>query len=116
MGDSKLSPGQVQRAERQVAGEGVVHQALVSLDQLGNVVLSPMLFLQRGLPDETISSHVRRIVDDPVAKHKLVASVINKLLNAIQPNHGALAEAGDDERATVVQQTEQEALDVRHPQ
>jgi hypothetical protein len=110
MSETPLTAAQVQQAEQNVSNEGIVHQALVSIDQSGNVILSPILFLQRGLPDETISSHVRRIVDDPTAKHKLVADVINRLLDAIQPEHGALAEAGDAERAKEVETIEDESL------
>lgn len=110
MDDVPLTPEQVAQNEQQAATESVPHQALVSLDQFGNVVLSPLLFQQKGLPDETISSHVRRIVDDPTAKHKLVASIINHLLDAIQPDHGARAEAGDLERAETVEKTEEKSL------
>lgn len=115
MSDTQLTPGQVAAAEANVARESVPHQALVSLDQFGNVVLSPILFLQRGQPDETISAHVRRIVDDPAAKHQLVAKIINRLLDALQHNHGAGAEAGDLERAQKVEEIEKRALGLDTP-
>lgn len=109
--DTPLTPSQVTSQERKAAQEGWAHQVLVSLDQAGNVIGSPIFLLQKGLPDETISSHVRRIMDDPDAKHKLVAGILNHVLNEIQANHGAKAEAGDLERADAVQSTEKQALD-----
>lgn len=108
--DTPLTPAQVATQEAQASKEGYVHQVLVSLDQAGNVVGSPIFLLQKGLPGETISSHVRRIMDDPNAKHKLVAGILNHVLNEIQANHGAKAEAGDLERATAVEDAEKQSL------
>ena len=104
MADAQLTPAQLQDAETRAAHEGYIHRVLVGFDQFWNVVFG-------GQPDETISSRVRRISDDSESKHKLLAVVLNHALNLFQANHGALAEAGDLERAQTVEATEKQALD-----
>lgn len=101
--DTPLTPQQVATQEAQAAREGYIHRVLVGFDQFWNVVAG-------GKPDETISSRTRRVVDDPTAKHKLLAKVLNHVLDDIQPDHGAKAEAGDLERADSVAATETAAL------
>jgi hypothetical protein len=54
MSDTPLTPQQAQTAEQRAAGESYPHKVLVALDQDVNVDTG-------GLPDETISSRVRRI-------------------------------------------------------
>lgn len=107
MTDMPLSPRQIQRAEKMAAGERYPHKVLVALDQDVNVDTG-------GLPDETISSRVRRISDahprwgwNPGV---WLAKALNAGLNAIQKNHGAKAQAGDLQRAEAVEATEQKAL------
>lgn len=85
--DSPLTPAQVTQAEANAAKEGYLHRDLVALDQDMNVDTG-------GMPDETISSRVRRISD---AHPKWawnpgvwLAKALNACLNLIQPNHGAL--------------------------
>lgn len=102
--DAVLTPDQIAKQQAQAAREGYIHRVLVAFDQFWNVAGTD------GLPDETISAHTRRVVDDPTAKHKLLAKVLNHLLDDIQPNHGAKAEAGDLERAQTVTKVEQQAL------
>lgn len=104
MTDAVLTLPQITAQEAQAAREGYIHRVLVAFDQFWNVAGTG------GLPDETISAHDRRVVDDPTAKHKLLAKVLNHLLDDIQPNHGAKAEAGDLERAQTVVATETKAL------
>ena len=105
MSDISLTPQQIAFQEGRASREGYIHRVLVGFDQFWNVVLD-------GKPDETISSRTRREVDDPTAKHKLLAKVLNHLLDDIQANHGAKAEAGDLERATVVESVEKESLEI----
>ena len=104
--DAPLTPSQVATAEARAAREGWLHRTLVAFDQFWNVAAC------RGLPDETISAHTRRVVDNPEAKHKLLAKVLNHMLDVVQPNHGALAEAGDLQRAETVETVENTSLNV----
>lgn len=108
--DSPLTPAQVTQAEANAAKEGYLHRDLVALDQDVNVDTG-------GMPDETISSRVRRISD---AHPKWawnpgvwLAKALNACLNLIQSNHGAMAEAGDLERAQKVVAAEDGALATR---
>jgi len=103
MSDVPLTPEQIAEAEARASREGYIHRVLVGFDQFWNVVAG-------GHPDETISARTRRTVDDPNAKHKLLAKVLNHVLDTIQPNHGAKAEAGDAVRAETVETIEQNAL------
>jgi len=102
--DTPLTPEQVAAAQARAAREGYLHRVLVAFDQFWNVAGTG------GLPDETISAHTRRVVDDPNAKHKLLAKVLNHCLDLIQPDHGAKAEAGDLQRAETVTKVEGKAL------
>ena len=106
MSETPLTPEQIQQAEARAAREGWLHRTLVAFDQFWNVAACA------GLPDETISAHTRRVVDDPEAKHKLLAKVLNHMLDVVQPDHGALAEAGDEQRAETVEKTEEGALGI----
>lgn len=108
-GDVPLTQQQVSEAGARVDKESYPHEVLVAFDQLCNVA-SWKLLGSKGLPDETISAHVRRLSDDPHYKHAFLAHILNHALDFIQKNHGALAEAGDLERAKNVQKTEDQAL------
>lgn len=106
--DEPLTQAQVQQAEANAAKDGYVHRDLVALDQDVNVDTG-------GMPDETISSRVRRISDGHPNYRGWnpgvwLAKALNAGLNLIQANHGAKAEAGDLERADEVQHTEEKAL------
>ncbi|MGH9687745.1 MAG: hypothetical protein ACRD5K_11705 [Candidatus Acidiferrales bacterium] len=105
----QLTPAQIRHAEKNAASESFAHKALVGLDQDVNVDTG-------GLPDETISSRVRRISDahprwgwNPGV---WLAKIINAGLNVLQQNHGARAQAGDLERATAVEEIERRSLDI----
>jgi hypothetical protein len=101
--DTPLTPEQILFYENQAAHEGFVHRVLVAFDIFCNVSFFG------GFEDETISSHVRRMTDENT-RHNLFAKILNHFLNVIQPNHGALAEAGDLERSLKVVATERQAL------
>lgn len=105
----QLTPGQIQVAEKNAAGESYPRKVLVALDQDVNVDTG-------GLPDETISSRVRRVSDahprwgwNPGV---WLAKALNAGLNVIQGNHGQKAQAGDLERAETVEATEDQALGI----
>lgn len=108
--DNQLTSEQVAQAEANAAKDGYLHRDLVALDQDINVDAG-------GLPDETISSRVRR-VSDAHPNYRgwnpgvWLAKALNAGLNLIQANHGAKAEAGDLQRANTVQQTEEKALEL----
>lgn len=102
-----LTPRQVQRAEERAGSDGYVHKVLVALDQNLNVDAG-------GMPDETISSRVRRLSDahprwgwNPAV---WLAKALNAGLNIIQRDHGQKAQAGDLARAVRAAEIEQKAL------
>ena len=105
--DRPLTPEEIAFNERQAANEGYIHRVLVAFDIFCNVAL------WFGLPDETISSHTRRITDNPY-EHSLlsrkIAEALNWFLDEIQENHGARAQAGDLERSLLVVSAERRAL------
>lgn len=103
-GDVPLTREQIQLYMSQASKEHQWHIALVSFDQFINTTFF------WGHVDETISSHVRRVADDPQAKHALLDKFLNAILNVIQKDHGAKAQAGDLERAIKIVQTERKAL------
>ena len=100
---------EIRKAERNTRKEDYIHRALVALDIFVNV-------LTGGNEDETISSRVRRISD----AHKgwswnpgvWIAKTLNWFLNRLQADHGQHAEAGDLERAEMVEHIEDKALDI----
>lgn len=108
MADSPLTPEQIAQAQAQAGKEGYVHRDLVALDQDVNVDTG-------GMPDETISSRVRRVTDAHPGwswnPGVWLAKTLNAGLNLIQGNHGAKAQAGDLERAEKVAAVESQALD-----
>lgn len=112
MSDEPLTSAQVKQAEANASKDGYLHRDLVALDQDVNVDTG-------GLPDETISSRVRRISDAHPGwgwnPGVWLAKALNAGLNLIQANHGAKAEAGDLQRAEKVAETESQALGVKNP-
>lgn len=97
---------QIEEMIKSVLNESQPHEALVAFDQLFNVLMGPLwgvIKSQDNLPDVTISSHVREVSDNPHAKLRVFATLLNKALNVINPNkglgHGVGAEAGDLARA-----------------
>lgn len=118
----QLTPAQVQQAQHAAAQESFPRRVAVALDQDLNVDTG-------GLPDETISSRVRRISDahpgwnpkgwaGPPTRWRTgalgvwLAKALNAGLNLIQNNHGRRAQAGDLERALEVADTERKALGI----
>jgi hypothetical protein len=85
--------------EAQAAKEGYVHRVLVAFDIFVNVIF-------RGREDETISARSYRAA----LEGKLWGRVMNAFLNLFQSNHGAKAAAGDLERATSIERTEDSTL------
>jgi len=105
----QLTPAQIERAEENAANEGFLHRVAVAADQDVNVDLG-------GLPDETISSRVRRISDahprwswNPGV---WLAKSLNAGLNIVQRNHGQKAQSGDLERSLKVASTESRSLGI----
>ena len=97
---------QIEQMMQDVLNEKEPHEGAVMFDDMVNVLGSKLwgnIPGQNGLPDMTISSHVREVSDDPKAHDRLLAVVVNKALNLINPNkglgHGVGAEVGDLTRA-----------------
>jgi hypothetical protein len=101
-GITPLSPQQTATQEQQAGRENYILRALVAFDQLCNVVIF------NGAPDETISSHSARAATEG----KLWGKLMSHFLDIFQSDHGAKAEAGDLERATVVTGLEDNAGDL----
>lgn len=103
-----LTPEQIAQQEAQAAKEGYLHRGLVALDQAASTLTGDRV------PDETISSRVRRVSD----AHKgwswnpgvWLAKGLNAGLNLIQKDHGQKAQAGDLERDKEDEQVEEQAL------
>lgn len=105
----KLTSAQIRHAEKNAAAEGFLHRVAVAADQDLNVDSG-------GLPDETISSRVRRISNahprwswNPGV---WLAKSINAGLNLLQSDHGQRAQSGDLERALKVASTESRSLKI----
>lgn len=105
----QLTPAQIQQAEKSASAEGFLHRVAVAADQDLNVDSG-------GLPDETISSRVRRICNAHPrwswSPGVWLAKLLNAGLNLIQGNHGQRAQSGDLERALKVAATESQSLGV----
>jgi hypothetical protein len=84
-----LTPAQEAAQELQASQEGWAHRVIVALDQFINV------FLVRGQPGETISTHAARA--DRLGKTWGI--YMSRFLNVFQTDHGAKARAGDIQRA-----------------
>lgn len=97
-GITPLTPEQTAEQEKEVAKVSYFHRLGVEVDILGNVVTG-------GLNDETISSRSARAAE----RGSKFGIVITKFLNLFQSNHGAKAQAGDVERATIVITAENES-------
>lgn len=75
-------------AEASAKRDGYVLRVLVALDMAANVALG-------GQEDETISAHAGLMA----RKHEFLGSVVSRMLNLFEENHGAKAAAGDLQRA-----------------
>jgi hypothetical protein len=95
-----LTPAEEAKAKSDTTHEGYIQRVLVAGDIFANVVMD-------GQEDETISSRVARWdTEDKGVKHE-VGHLISEVLADIQKDHGALAEAGDLERAQEVESIEE---------
>ena len=90
----------VATAESSAAQDGYLHRVLVQFDIFVNVLF-------RGRAGETISARCYRAA----LEGKLWGRILNGALNLIQRNHGALAAAGDLERASNIASTEEKILE-----
>lgn len=100
-----LTPQQTAIQEAQAAHEGYVHRGLVGLDQFVNVLMD-------GNPDETISSRMARWATEETGLKKDIGVAVSKALDLAQPDHGAKAEAGDEQRAQNVAAIEEKTGDI----
>lgn len=87
-----LTPEQTAIAGSQATKEGYVLRVLIGFDMFVNVIFN-------GHPDETISSRSARAA----LQGKLWGKLMSKFLNLFQKNHGAIATAGDVQRANIVE-------------
>lgn len=83
-----LDGKQTAAAGKSAAADGYLLRMLVALDMAANVALG-------GREDETISANAATMA----RKHQFVGSVVSRMLDLFQPDHGAKAAAGDLERA-----------------
>lgn len=100
--ETPLTPSEVTQQKQEASKEGYIKRVLVAEDQALNVIAD-------GKPDETISARSGRAA----AKGKWFGRFMCWWLDKLQPNHGEKAEAGDLERAEIVEKTEEAALDTK---
>ncbi len=91
-----LTPAQIALYRLQAAHDNYPRRVLVAFDVFANVLLN-------GQPGETISSHAARAA----LKGKLWGTVLSKLLDLIQHDHGAIAIVADLERAENIERIEE---------
>ncbi len=87
-----LDGAQTAAAEKSAGADGYLLRVLVALDMAANVALG-------GREDETISAHAATLA----RKHEFLGSVVSRMLDLFEPDHGAKAAAGDLERAEAVE-------------
>lgn len=95
-----ITPAQEAADKESAKTEGYVHRVLEEIDVLGNVVTG-------GKQDETISSRLAREDTQGHGFTHEVGVVGSRILDVFQKDHGAMAEAGDLERAEIVEQLEE---------
>ncbi len=78
----------------QAKSDSYVIRVLIALDMAANVALG-------GAEDETISADTALMAK----KHEFLGSMVSRILDLFQANHGAKAAAGDLERAEAVEKT-----------
>ena len=83
-----LTTAQTAAAEKGAVADPYILRVLISVDMLANVALG-------GQEDETISTDTGLMAQ----KHQFVGTVVSKMLNLFQKDHGAEAAAGDLARA-----------------
>lgn len=89
-----LSPIQTATQEAQVKRESYFIRVLIAADMAANVALG-------GQEDETISSDTALMA----RKHQFMGTIVSRVLDLFQANHGAKAAAGDLERAEALEAT-----------
>jgi hypothetical protein len=97
-GISPITPAEQAIQEAKSAREGYVTRDLVAIDEAANVITG-------GLPDETISSRSARAAE----RGSKFGILMSKFLDLFEKDHGALAQAGDVERAQAVEQIEKDS-------
>lgn len=90
-GVTPLTPNEQATQERRAAHQGYFKRIFVGLDVFVNEIGG-------GHSDETISSRMGR----DAQRHKLIAEIGAKVLDHIETNHCAKAQASDAERAREV--------------
>ena len=83
-----LNGDETRTAQKSAAADGYLLRVLVALDMAANVALG-------GREDETISANTAMMA----RKHQFLGSVMSRMLDLFQADHGAKAAAGDLERA-----------------
>ena len=88
---TQLTQAEFDAQKASASKENFMQRDLIALDDAANV-------LTGGIPDETLSSRLERDAE----QHRLLGELGCKILDAIQKDHGANAQAGDTERAEAV--------------
>ena len=94
-----LSPSKLARTDAEAATTGYLGRLARAFDVFMNVLLG-------GLQDETISSRMGRWSTEDAGFRKWFGTLIVRGLNLVDPNHSAVAEESDKERAEIVVATE----------
>ena len=89
-----LNAGQTASEGAQAKRDRYAVRVLIALDMAANVALG-------GAEDETISADAALMA----RKHEFLGSVVSRMLNLFEANHGAKAAAGDLARAELVERT-----------
>lgn len=95
-----LTPAQYAEVKNSADHEGYVHEVLVQVDILANDIMG-------GLPDETISSRVADWDEHRTGIVHEIGKTVCEGLDLIQADHGALAQAADEERGLRVAKKEE---------
>ena len=103
---SALTPEQLAYYQQRASQEGFTHQELVALDQFMNSAL--FFWMVDHAPDQTMSEHFFAAAQ----KGDVLAKAANWMLGKIQADHGALATAGDMQRAEEQEAEAAKALDI----
>ena len=89
-----LDPATTALQEAQARKDSYFVRVLIAVDMAANVALG-------GEEDETMSTDSALLA----RKHEFVGSVVSRLLDLFQRNHGAKAAAGDLQRAKAIEAT-----------
>jgi hypothetical protein len=103
-GITPLDPQQTAVQESKAVTETYIHRVLVAFDIFINVLF-------RGHPGETISSRASRAATEG----KKWGVVLSKFLDLFQKDHGATAQAADEQRAETVEYLEESSGNIGRP-